>query len=95
MELDAWRYHAKYIITQEFNKLTADNFALRLSNANLATKTDIAYFVKETDFNDKLKKLNKKITLNKIKHVLAANELNELWEKVKLLLTKNHIFFLR
>ena len=48
--------HDKYITTQEFNKLTAENFAARLALANLVTKTD---------FDDKLVKLNKKITSNK------------------------------
>ena len=33
--------HAKYIITQEFNKLTAENFAARLTQANLVSKTDL------------------------------------------------------
>ena len=32
--------HAKYIITPEFNKLTAENFTARLKLANLVTKTD-------------------------------------------------------
>ena len=44
--------HDKYITTSEFNKLTAENFAARLKQANLITKTD---------FDDKLKSLNKKI----------------------------------
>ena len=39
----------KYVTTQEFNKIT------RLVQANLASKNDIANFVKKTDFNDKLK----------------------------------------
>ena len=30
----------KYITTPEFNKLTAENFAARLGQANLVTKTD-------------------------------------------------------
>ena len=34
--------HDKFITTQEFNKLTADSFAARLAQANLATKVDIA-----------------------------------------------------
>ena len=34
--------HGKFITTQEFNKLTADSFAARLAQANLATKVDIA-----------------------------------------------------
>ena len=32
----------KYITTQEFNRLTAEYFAARLNQANLATKADIA-----------------------------------------------------
>ena len=32
--------------TQEFDKLTAGNFAARLAQAKLATKADIADFVK-------------------------------------------------
>ena len=43
--------HLKYISNQEFNKLTADNFAVRLAQANLATKADIAVFVKEISQN--------------------------------------------
>ena len=39
--------HGIYIITQELNKLTADNFAARLKQANLASKNDIANFVKK------------------------------------------------
>ena len=42
----------KYITTPEFNKVTAENFTARLTKANLVTKTD---------FDDKLKNLNKKI----------------------------------
>ena len=51
--------HDKYITTQEFNKLTSDNFTVRLTQANLTSKNDISYF------NDKLKNLNKKVTSNK------------------------------
>ena len=54
----------KYITTQEFNKLTSGKFSARLKQANLASKNDIANFVKKTDF-DKLKN----VTSNK-------NELN-------------------
>ena len=39
--------HGIYITTQELNKLTADNFAARLKQANLASKNDIANFVKK------------------------------------------------
>ena len=40
----------KYFTTQEFNKLTKENFTARLKQENLATKADIANFVRETDF---------------------------------------------
>ena len=33
--------HAKYIITQKLYKLTAENFAARLQQANLVSKTDL------------------------------------------------------
>ena len=41
----------KHITTLEFDKLTAENFAARLAQVNLITKTD---------FNAKLSSLNKK-----------------------------------
>ena len=50
--------HAKYITTQEFNKLTAENFAARLKQANLLDKTD---------FGNKLINFNRIITSNKTK----------------------------
>ena len=37
--------HDKYIATQELNKLTSKNFAARLVQANLASKSDIANFI--------------------------------------------------
>ena len=37
----------RYITTPEFSKLTAENFAARLAEANLASKNDITNFVKE------------------------------------------------
>ena len=45
--------HGKYITTQEFNKLTAVDFAARLAKVKLATKADIADIVKKTDFDEK------------------------------------------
>ena len=57
--------HDKYITTPELNKLTAENCAARLAQANLASKIDIANFVNNTDFDDKLKNLNEKVTLDK------------------------------
>ena len=37
--------HAKYITTQEFNNLTTDNFAARIT-AKITTEDDVADFVK-------------------------------------------------
>ena len=62
----------KYITTQEFNKITSQNFAARLPQANLAGKSDIANFGKKTDLGDKVKT----VTSNK-------NRLNELSKKFK------------
>ena len=60
--------HDKYITTPEFNKLTEENLAAKLALANLVT---------ETDFDDKLIKLNRKITSNKTKHLLVENQLKK------------------
>ena len=49
--------HAKYITTQEFKKLIAENFAARLS--------------KLTDFDNKLLSFDKKVTSNKTKYLEA------------------------
>ena len=49
--------------------LTADFFNARLAQANLITKTD---------FDDKLSRINRKITENKTENVLVKNELNKL-----------------
>ena len=64
------------ITTQEFNKLTAKKFAVRLKYANLATKAGIADFIEKIDFDDKLKNVNNKITANKTKQVEAEKEIN-------------------
>ena len=61
--------HDKNITTSEFNKLTTENFAARLTQANLLTKTD---------FDNKLISLDRKIHSNKTKHVLVENELKKL-----------------
>ena len=47
--------HDKYITTPQFNKLTIENFAARLAQANLVTKTD---------YDDKMIKLHRKTTSN-------------------------------
>ena len=48
--------------TPAFNKVTTYNFAAKLAQANLATKSDIADFVIKTDFDENLKNLNEKVT---------------------------------
>ena len=53
----------------EFNKLAADVFNARLAQANL---------MKKTEFDAKLLSLNRKITQNKIKHLLVEIELCKL-----------------
>ena len=40
--ITANRDHDKYITTQEFNKLTTENFTTILKQANLASKNDVA-----------------------------------------------------
>ena len=66
--------HDKYIATPKFNKLAVENFAARLAQANLVTKSDIANFVYKTDFDNKLKNLSNKVTSYKSKHLLVENE---------------------
>ena len=66
------------LVVQEFNKFTAENLAARLKEANLLNKTD---------FDNKLTSLNKRITLNKIKHFEYQKKLNSL-------VTKDYNFFL-
>ena len=63
--------HDKYIITSEFNfaKLTTENFAARLTQANLVIKKD---------FDAQLVIFNKKINSNKTIRLLVKNELKKL-----------------
>ena len=51
--------HARYITTPVFNKLTTENIAARLKQANLV----------KTDFDNKLTSFNKRITSNKTKYL--------------------------
>ena len=71
-------HNNKYITAPEFNKLTVENFAARLKQANLSSKSDIANWVSKTDFNSKLWSFNKRINSNKTKHVLIENEIKKL-----------------
>ena len=53
------------------------NFTASLKQANLAIKCDVADFVKNRDFDDKLKDLKMKLTLNKSKYLcLKMNKKN-------------------
>ena len=69
--------HDKYITTPKLNKLTAEGFAARLAQGILASKNDITNFVNDTDFDDKLKNRNEKVTSNKEKHLLIESELKK------------------
>ena len=71
--------NSKYSVTEKFNKLTAENFAARLKQANLANKTD---------FDNKLTRFDKPITSNKTKHL-------EVQKKLNTPITKDYSFLLR
>ena len=64
--------HANYITIQEFNKITAENFAARLTEANLVSKTD---------FDNKQISFNRKITWNKTTYLKDLKRLNSLITK--------------
>ena len=66
-----------YITTPEFNKLTSENFATRIKQANFVTKTE---------FDNKLTSFNKRSTSNKIRHL-------EVEKKLTSLITKDCNFF--
>ena len=59
----------KDLTTQELNKLTGDNFADKLKQADSVSKNYIANFIKKTNFDNKLKNFNKKAALNKTRHL--------------------------
>ena len=63
----------KQITTQVFNQLILENFTARLAQiTNLASKSNVANFVKKTGFDNKLKN----VTSNK-------NKLNKFSKKLK------------
>ena len=49
-----------------------------MAEENLASKNDIANFIKKTEFDVKVKDLNIKSTSNKTKRVLVENEFKKL-----------------
>ena len=70
--------NSKYITTEEFIKLTAENFAAKLKQTHLGNKTD---------FDNKLTSFNREIASNKTKHLEVQKKLNSL-------ITKDYNFFL-
>ena len=66
--------HSTYISSPEFNKLTAENFCCNI----ITSRNVIANLARKTDFDDKVKNLNKKITSNQTKHVLVKSEFKKL-----------------
>ena len=70
--------NSKYITTQECNQLTAENFAVRLKQADLVNKND---------FDNKIKSSDRRITSNKTKHL-------EVQERLNSLITNYYNFFL-
>ena len=60
--------NSKYITTEVFNKLTAENWAARLKQSDLVNKTD---------FDNKLTSFNRRITSNNTKY-LVQKKLNSL-----------------
>ena len=81
-------HRSKYILTLEFNNLKTEKIASRLAQANLARTSEMANFLKKTEFDDKLKKLHRDVTSNKTKHPLFENGLNEQSRKVEAIATK-------
>ena len=64
--------HVKFITSQEFNKLTTEKFAERLSQVKL---------VRKTGFDNKLISFNRKITSNKTEHLEVIKKLISLTTK--------------
>ena len=87
----------KYITTQTFNKLTSEDLSARLKLANVKTKSDIDDFNDKfrwkTDFDDKLKKKNKKVTWNKTKYVEAKKKITDLKNKLAQISEKGYYCF--
>ena len=70
--------NSKYVTIEDFNTLTAENFAARLKQAD---------DVNTTDFDNKLTSFNRQIASNKTKYFKVQKKLNSL-------ITKGFNFFL-
>ena len=62
-----------------------ENFTVRFKQENLANKNDNADFVEKKSFYEKITNINKKITLNKRKHLEIENKLYLNWSIEKAL----------
>ena len=61
---------------------------------NLGTNADIIDFVEITDFDDKQKKLNKKVNSNKTNHLETEKKLTNLTTKILQISEKRYDFLL-
>ena len=69
--------------------MTTNNLETTLAQANLEAKADTDDLVEETDFDDTLKNLNKKLNSNKARHAEAVRKLTDITEKSKQMSEKN------
>ena len=69
-----WIKHDKYTTTQEFNKLTSENFATRLKEAKLSARDDIDDLIKKTNFDEKVTNINRNVTWKKTRNVEAGKK---------------------
>ena len=60
----------------------------------MAKKNDTSALVKKIDFDDNLKKLNKKVSSNKAKHVAAKKEITNLIKEIVQISEKGYDFLL-
>ena len=85
-DYDAKKQKLKKIIlitTSDYNEFTNNILDIKIKEEKLVNDFDIAVFLKKTGFDDKLKKVNKQVTSDKIKHAVVQNELKDtnLWLK--------------
>ena len=71
----------------------ADNFAVKLAQAKVTTKDNIVDFIKKTDFDNKLKHINKSLTSNKAKHAEVGKKLADLKNKFIQISEKGYDFW--
>ena len=61
--------HPVYITTNDFSKYNTNDIVNEKIKRKLATKYDIADFIKRTVFDEKLQSINKAVSLNKTEHL--------------------------